>query len=135
MTKYENIANCIFVKQCYILPQRKNHKVNHEQDVKQLTFISSSLCRNILQLEDRIRVVESFLDDENIVTIASISTHTVNNQSLDSQNIEPPSYSQHARSGSTRKDNDVVNLEIQRSCTNSEVTKRLEVHELTSTSI
>jgi len=31
--------------------------------------------------------------------------------------------------------NDVVNLEIQRSCTNSEVTERLEVHELTSTSI
>ena len=55
------------------------------QDVKQCVFnsrdsvysISSSLCRNSLQLEDRIRVMESFLDDENIVTIASINTHTI----------------------------------------------------------
>ena len=67
---------------------------------------TKSVLENI-KLEDRIRVMERFLDNENIVTIASIiNTHTVNNQSLDNQNIEPPSDSQHARSGSTRKDND-----------------------------
>ena len=51
---------------------------------------TKSVLENI-KLEDRIRVMERFLDDENIVTIASIiNTHTVNNQSLDNQNIEPP---------------------------------------------
>ena len=51
---------------------------------------TKSVLENI-KLEDRVRVMERFLDDENIVTIASIiNTHTVNNQSLDNQNIEPP---------------------------------------------
>lgn len=38
--------------------------------------IAGSLSRNILGLEDRIRVMEGFLDDNNIVTVASLNTHT-----------------------------------------------------------
>lgn len=39
--------------------------------------ISSSICSNVIQLEDRIRAVESFIDVENIVTVASLNTHTM----------------------------------------------------------
>lgn len=39
--------------------------------------ISCSICSNVIQLEDRIRLVESFIDAENIVTVASLNTHTM----------------------------------------------------------
>ena len=65
--------------------QHAQEKIRSEQ-----MSTTKSVLENI-KLEDRIRVMERFLDDENIVTIASIiNTHTVNNQSLDNQNIEPP---------------------------------------------